>query len=198
VGTGLDALTHAVEAFTSRFSSPVSDALALEAIGLISAHLPAAAGHPRDSTARDGMMLGSLMAGLAISSTDTASVHCLSETIGGVYDAPHGMLNGILLPYVMAHNIPACPDRFARIANAMGKSADPESAVSAVVELNRELKVPSLHQLGVRRNDIPELARLSERHSCNVANPRSMEESDYVELLERSIEGKSPLTKGAG
>ncbi|MCJ7529396.1 MAG: iron-containing alcohol dehydrogenase [Anaerolineales bacterium] len=96
-----------------------------------------AAKNGKDAEARNGMMLGSLMAGLAFGNADVTSVHCLSESLGGVYDAPHGMLNGILLPYVMAFNLAATPKRFTEIASAIGRESVPEAAVDAVVELEK-------------------------------------------------------------
>ena len=88
--TGMDALTHAIEAYTCRVANPVSDALALRAIGLIARYLPAAVLDGSDDEARDGMMTASLLAGMAFGNADVASVHCLAEAIGGLYDTPHG------------------------------------------------------------------------------------------------------------
>jgi alcohol dehydrogenase len=192
IGTGLDALTHAIEAYTCNVANPVSDALALKAIRLIFDNLPGAAKNGKDAKARNGMMLGSLIAGLAFGNADVTSVHCLSESIGGLYDAPHGMVNGILLPYVMAYNCAANPKRFADIAAAIGRETAPEAAVDAVVELEKSLATPTLADYGVKEADFGKLASMSTAHPCTASNPRPMKDRDYVILLEASLARKSP------
>lgn len=192
IGTGLDALTHAIEAYTCNVSNPASDALALKAIRLINTHLITAAEKADDEAARNGMMLGSLIAGLSFGNADCASIHCLSESIGGLYDAPHGILNGILLPYAMSYNVTVCPDRFADIAVAMGKDQDPNASVEAVKELNRKLDVPPLVEFNIREEDIHKLAKMSVNHGCNAANRRVMKEEDYVKLIEASLAEELP------
>jgi alcohol dehydrogenase len=192
IGTGLDALAHAVEAYTCNVANPVSDALALKAIRLVFEHLPAAAKNGKDAEARNGMMLGSLIAGMAFGNADVTSVHCLSESLGGVYDAPHGMLNGILLPYVMAYNLKANPKRFADIAAVVGKDAVPAAAVDAVVELEKSLELPALADYGVKEADFAKLASMSVAHPCNPSNPRPMKDGDYVVLLEASLARRPP------
>jgi len=192
IGTGLDALTHAIEAYTCNVANPVSDALALKAIRLIFDNLPGAAKNGKDAEARNGMMLGSLMAGLAFGNANVTSVHCLSESIGGLYDAPHGMVNGILLPYVMAYNLAASPKRFADIAAVVGKEAVPEAAVDAVVELEKSLAIPALADYGVKEADFAKLASMSTAHPCTPSNPRPMKDSDYVIILEASLARRPP------
>lgn len=192
IGTGLDALTHAIEAYTCNVANPVSDALALKAIRLIFDHLPTAAKNGKDTEGRNGMMLGSLIAGLAFGNADVTSVHCLSESIGGLYDAPHGMVNGILLPYVMAYNLKATPKRFTEIASAIGRESVPEAAVDAVVELEKSLAIPTLADYGVKEADFAKLASMSTAHPCTASNPRPMKDGDYVVLLEASLARKSP------
>ena len=192
IGTGLDALTHAIEAYTCNVANPVSDALALKAIRLIFEHLPGAAKNGKDAEARNGMMLGSLIAGLAFGNADVTSVHCLSESIGGLYDAPHGMVNGILLPYVMAYNLKATPKRFTEIASAIGRETVPEAAVDAVVELEKSLAIPTLADYGVKEADFAKLASMSTAHPCNPSNPRLMKDGDYTFILEASLARKSP------
>ncbi len=122
--TGVDALTHAIEAYTVTCSEPISDALALHAISLISRSLRDAVRNGRDAKARSSMMLGSLLAGIAFSHSDVGSVHCMAESLGGVYDLPHGVCNAILLPYVMEYNMACCQERYAKVAQAMGVSCD--------------------------------------------------------------------------
>jgi alcohol dehydrogenase len=120
--TGMDALTHAIEAYTCRLANPVSDALALRAIGLIARNLRRAVGDGANAEAREGMMTASLIAGMAFGNADVAAVHCLAEAIGGLYDTPHGVANSVFLPFVFARNAEASPERHAEVAEALGIS----------------------------------------------------------------------------
>ena len=119
--TGMDALTHAIEAYTVKVSEPISDALALYAIELISNNLVNAVKNGEDIEARACMLVGSLLAGIAFSHSDVGSVHCMAEALGGVYDAPHGICNAVLLPYVMEYNVEFCL-KSTRESQAMGES----------------------------------------------------------------------------
>jgi alcohol dehydrogenase len=193
VGTGLDALTHAIESYMCRIANPVSDALALKAINLIAEHLVPAATKGDDKVAREGMMLGSLIAGMSFSNTDVTGVHCLSEALGGVYDAPHGMLNAIFLPYVMAYNLPEIPARFTDIALAMGLEARPEAAIEWVVEVEKDLGVPNLSTFGVRVQDAGELGKIAEAHPSTSHNIRQVTAEDYQQMIEATLEGQSAI-----
>jgi len=193
VNTGLDALTHAIEAYTGSRTNPVSDVLALDAIRLAGKHLPAAAENPSDPQARGGMMLASTVAGIAFGNADVGGAHCLAETLGGIYDAPHGALNAIFLPYVMAQNLPACPDRFADVAEALGGPRRPEEAIRLVSGLGRRLGVSRLVDLGAKKGDVPLLAERSEQHPCNPSNPRPITQSEYAVVLEKALDDAPPL-----
>ncbi len=118
--TGMDALTHAVEAYVDREWSPASDALALHAIRLISENILRACARPDDLQARGGMLVGSFLAGVAFSHSMVGMAHGIAHALGGVYHIPHGLANALVLPEVMAHNLDAAPDRFADIAEALG------------------------------------------------------------------------------
>lgn len=186
--TGLDALTHAIEAFTAKVATPLSDAPALHAVELINRWLLPAFREPENLEARDGMMTGSLLAGIAFSHSDVASVHCIAEALGGKYDAPHGACNAIALPAVMEYNREFALERYSRIARAMG--FDPRSAeegarlaVERVRELVRLTGLPPFRSLGVKEEDLPELARNSARNGSNRDNPRPMGEEDYMNVL---------------
>jgi alcohol dehydrogenase class IV len=139
------------------------------------------------------MMLASLVAGLSFANANTAGVHSLSESIGAMYDAPHGMLNAIMLPYVMAFNLPTIPERSADIASALGGIKDPEEAVRKVVELLDALGVPSLTDLGAKREDLQELALMSAEHPCTSDNPRPMAVEDMREVLEEALAQRPPV-----
>ena len=188
--TGIDALTHAIEAYTVTCSEPISDALALHAIGLISQHLRQAVKDGRDPQARAGMMLGSLIAGIAFSHSDVGSVHCMAESLGGVYDLPHGLCNAILLPYVMEYNLDYCRERYAKVAEAMGAGpgAGAEAAVAAVRALCRDVGLPRLNTLGIRESDLGMLAEMSARNISTESNPRRMDKEDYLEVFRRAME----------
>jgi alcohol dehydrogenase class IV len=102
------------------------------------------------------------------------------------------MLNGILLPYVMAFNLAATPKRFTEIASAIGRESVPEAAVDAVVELEKSLAIPTLADYGVKEADFAKLASMSTAHPCTASNPRPMKDGDYTFILEASLARKSP------
>ena len=188
--TGLDALTHAIEAFTAKVANPLSDAAALYAVELINRHLVPAVMQPDNAEARAGMMMGSLIAGIAFSHSDVASVHCIAEAMGGKYDTPHGICNAIALPVVMEYNLEYAVERYARIASAMGFHFDnseegAELAVKRVKELVRETGLPAFSSLGAKESDFRELAEKSEKNGSNADNPRPMSSDDYIEVLKR-------------
>lgn len=128
--TGMDALTHAIEAYTSRASEPIADACALHAVELITAYLPRAVEVGTDLEARSAVLLGSLLAGIAFSHADVGAVHCIAEALGGMYDLPHGVCNAVCLPYVMEYCMEANLDRYARLGQAMGASVNASSGIS--------------------------------------------------------------------
>lgn len=186
--TGMDALTHAIEAFTAKGAQPLSDAMALYAVELIWQHLRTAVGHGADLGARAGMMLGSLLAGIAFSHSDVGAVHCLAEALGGKYDIPHGVCNAVLLPPMMRYNQAQCQIRYARIARAMGLDwQDPEQgawkAVEAVDTLARDVGLPEFTSFGVDPEDFAEIAVNSAENGSNGSNPRPMSPLDYETVL---------------
>ena len=188
--TGLDALTHAIEAYTAKVANPLSDAAALHAIDLINRSLLKAVQEPDNIEARDGMMTGSLLAGIAFSHSDVAGVHCIAEALGGKYDAPHGVCNAITLPVLMEYNLGYAIERYARVARAMGLAfgSDEDGARLAVErgkELVRETGLPEFRSLGVREEDLAEIAENSARNGSNADNPRPMGTEDYLEVLRR-------------
>jgi alcohol dehydrogenase len=139
-------------------------------------------------------MLASTLGGIAINNADVAGVHCLSEGMGSLYDAPHGLLNAILLPYFMQFWLDSCQDRFSRIAQAFGAPPKPEEAVSCVVALNKSLKLPGLAEMGVKQMDFPGLASLAESNVSNSSNPVPMTASDYQGILEQAMTGQLSQT----
>lgn len=191
--TGYDALTHAVEAYVSNASSPVTDLHSLEAIRLITQSLRTAVRNPDDIEARTNMMLGSLYAGLAFSNASLGATHAMAHSLGGLLDLPHGECNAILLSRVVEFNFSAVPLRYARIAEAMGLdcAAVDETdlracLVQGLVELRRDIGLNrDLDDLGVTPEDIAELARQALSDPCMVTNPLHPEMDEVMGLYVR-------------
>lgn len=178
--TGLDALTHGIEAYVSRAASPLTDVHALTAIRLVSGHLLHTMDAPRDVEARAGMAQASLEAGLAFTNAILGATHAMSHQVGGALDLPHGVVNGVLLPHVMRFNATANPGPFVAIAQALGlpvETSSPEDAAFAAADHVRELAnsvgVPKgLADLGVREEDIAQLSINTLGDACLTTNPR--------------------------
>lgn len=192
--TGIDALTHAIEAYTAKAAEPISDAVALYAIEMISKYIKTAVFNGNDIEARSGMLMGSLLAGIAFSHSDVAAVHCIAESLGGVYDAPHGICNSILLPYVMEYNMEYSKERYARVAGAMGvqyKTIDEgaELAVEKVKQLVKEISLPSFKSLGIKVEDFDKIAEMSAKNISTESNPRPMSKADYITVLNNAYKG---------
>jgi alcohol dehydrogenase len=185
--TGMDALTHAIEAYTALCAEPLADAAALYAVELIAASLPAAFKDGTDREARSKMLMGSMLAGIAFSHADVASVHCIAEALGGSYDLPHGVCNAVILPHVMEYNMPYCRERYARIGRAMGAGGGGAEGARATVEAVRrlalDLRLPRFSELGIKKEDYPAIAAASERNGSNPSNPRPMDRENYLEIL---------------
>ncbi len=154
--TGIDSLTHALEAYVSKRANPFSDAFALSAMGLIGQHLRAAYAEPRNAAAREGMMLGATQAGLAFSNASVALVHGMSRPIGAHFHVPHGLSNAMLLPAVTAYSLQGAPARYAEAARRIGFAAptDPDAIAGAKLlaglgALNTELAVPTPAAFGI-------------------------------------------------
>jgi len=195
--TGIDALTHAIEAYTCNLHNPVSDALALKAISLICQNIRQAVEQGENLEARSNMMLGSLLAGIAFGNADVAGVHCMAEAIGGLYDIPHGIANSILLPFVMEYNIPAALERHAEIGRAMGVAPasmpDHEAAaaaVEAVKKLSLDLEIPRFKDLpNVNPDDFNLLAARAAANISAPSNCRPAGEKEYYELFFKAYRG---------
>lgn len=197
--TGMDALTHAIEAYTCKPSQPISDALSLYAIELIAKYLPLAVENGNDLEARKNMLLASLVAGVAFDNTDLGAVHAMAEPLGGLYDTPHGVANSIFLPYVFEFNIPSNPEKHAMVAtklsaNKEGKTTE-ELAYEGVVllkEMAAKIGIPTLRDLGnVNPDDFPFLAEGAFEHLCTQANSRELTKEDYLKLFQKTYEAKN-------
>jgi alcohol dehydrogenase class IV len=187
-GTGMDALTHAAEAYLSRLASPATDALALQAVELAAKYLRRAVRDGGDVEARGGMLLASFLAGAAFSNSSCGLVHTLSEAIGGFYRVPHGTTNGVLLAPVMEFNASSCPARYARLGVALTGDATADAAV-AIRRLAADIDLPrSLDALGVPRGDLPELATAAYQWANDGGNPRDVSLDQVQTLLEGAHE----------
>ena len=193
--TGLDALTHGIEAFVSNANSPMTDLNALEGIRLVSRHLVDSIKNPNDVELRAKIMEGSLLAGLAFSNAILGAAHAMAHSLGGEKDAPHGECNAILLDHVIEFNLPASPERFERIAQAMGldlrgmTTAGKKAALLQKVRQFKEaagLDVP-LKELGVSRSDVASLSKKALEDPCMVTNPRRANQRDIEVIYEESL-----------
>ncbi|MDD1782511.1 iron-containing alcohol dehydrogenase [Enterovibrio sp. ZSDZ35] len=158
--TGIDALTHAIEAYVSKKGNPFSDYNALEAMRLIAPNLRKVFHDGNDIEARKQMMMGSTLAGIAFSNASVALVHGMSRPIGASFHVPHGLSNAMLLPSITAFSIPACEERYAQCAKAMGivgehvRTEDANTRLKQeLLALNEELNVPTLAEFGVEKDD---------------------------------------------
>ncbi|WP_188623183.1 iron-containing alcohol dehydrogenase [Caldalkalibacillus thermarum] len=195
--TGMDALTHAIESYTSKFSNPVSQALAINAVKIIGENINKAYFVGTDMDSRGEMLVASCMAGMAFAQSRLGNVHAISHTLGGIFNIPHGIANAALLPYVMAYNLPACPDQYKEIAVALGEDVSGlpvteagRKAIEAIVTMNKSLNIPdNIKDLGVSLDYLPQMIRDTMRSGNVFANPRLTSESDVRQIIENAYHG---------
>jgi alcohol dehydrogenase class IV len=195
--TGLDALTHCIEAYTNKFAHPVVDVWAIEGVRLVASALADAVRQPGNLAAREKMALGSLYGGLCLGPVNTAAVHALSYPLGGRYHVAHGHANAILLPHVTRFNIPAATDRYAAVALALGAApaaSDEATAEAGIAQLWRLIDATglemSLSALGIDEKETPQLARAGlgvTRLMKN--NPRPMSQQDAEAIYRAAFRG---------
>jgi alcohol dehydrogenase class IV len=195
--TGLDALTHCIEAYTNKFAHPVVDVWAIEGVRLIANSLADAVRQPTNLAAREKMALGSLYGGLCLGPVNTAAVHALSYPLGGRYHVAHGHANAILLPHVTRFNIPAAPARYAAVALALGAApaasheATAEAGIAQLWQLIDATGLEmSLSALGIDEKDTPQLAAAGlgvTRLMKN--NPRPMTQQDAEAIYHAAFRG---------
>ena len=192
--TGMDALTHAVEAYTCKLANPLTDALALKAVRIIVGSLRRAVADGSDLSAREEMALGSLIAGYAFGNADVGGVHCMAEAIGGFYDTPHGVANSVFLPLVTEFNVPSDLPKHADVAVALGvdtagmSDAEASAAGVAVIrQLAADLSIPKFCELkGVKESDFGTLAKLAAANVSAESNPSPAGEAEYLELFRKA------------
>ena len=195
---GIDAFTHALEAFVSTQSHAISDMYALEAISLISGNLAMAYANGGNLEARTAMLMGSLLGGKALATAGVGLVHAMAYPLGGMFNIPHGLANAVLLPFVVDYNIIGSPEKFARIATVMGYDVDDlplreagQVAVEAVYDLNGDVEIPrSLDELGIPADKIPEMAKIALTVTRPVENnPRKPSLEDVIRVYEIAHKG---------
>jgi alcohol dehydrogenase class IV len=197
--TGIDSLTHAIEAYVSRRASPFTDGLAKNAMGLIARNIRTACAEPGNRAAREAMMLGATTAGMAFSNASVALVHGMSRPIGAFFHVPHGLSNAMLLPEITAFSAPAALERYADCARAMGVAEESEGSQAAVARLldelrrlNDDLKVPSPSAYGIDRDRydelLPVMAEQALASGSPANNPRVPTSGEIIELYRRVYE----------
>lgn len=193
--TGMDALTHAIEAYLSTIATPITDVCALKAIELISKWLRPAVANGDNIEPRDKMAYAQYLAGMAFNNASLGYVHAMAHQLGGLYNLPHGVCNAILLPAVCDYNLIACPQRFADIAMALGENieglspiAAAERANAAIRRLSRDIGIPKgLEELGVKEKDLETMARNAQKDACQATNPRHADLQQVVGIFKSAM-----------
>ncbi|HHF3003516.1 MULTISPECIES: L-threonine dehydrogenase [Vibrio] len=193
--TGMDALTHAIEAYVSIAATPITDAVAIKAIELIQAHLRTAVKNGENLEAREQMAYAQFMAGMAFNNASLGYVHAMAHQLGGFYDLPHGVCNAILLPHVQRYNAQVCPERLRDVAKAMGVDVEGMSAeqgaaaaIDAIVELAKDVGIPSgIKELGAKLEDIPTLADNALKDACGFTNPKQATHEEISKIFEEAM-----------
>ncbi|MEW6653439.1 MAG: iron-containing alcohol dehydrogenase [Bacteroidota bacterium] len=193
--TGMDALTHAVEAYVSIIATPLTDSAALKAITLISNHLRQAVANGENLDARDKMAYAEFLAGMAFNNASLGYVHAMAHQLGGFYDLPHGVCNAVLLPHVERFNIIACTQRFADIAIAMGENVHglttveaADKALESIMRLSKDIGIPTgLKELGVKVEDLSILAENAMKDACGLTNPRKATKEDIIQIYKNAM-----------
>ena len=187
--TGMDAYTHAIEAYTCNRRNPVSDALAEKAIELLDAFLLRAYSDITDEEARFEVMRAATLAGMAFGNADVAAVHCLSESIGGMWDVPHGLANAVLLVPVLSFHRSVVEHRLATLYRRLvaGARGDEEllgrRMIDRIRRLVQALDIPGFASLGIPPDEYPAVAVASVENNSNASNPQPMDEAAYLAIL---------------
>ena len=193
--TGMDALTHAVEAYVSTAATPITDACAIKAIELIGEHLRPAVANGQNLEARDRMAYAEYLAGMAFNNASLGYVHAMAHQLGGLYNLPHGVCNAILLPVVCEFNLIAAARRLGDVAVALGEDvaglAPVDAAakgIAAIRKLSRSIGIPAgLKALGVKEADLPTMAENAMKDACRLTNPRTATLQEVVAIFQAAM-----------
>ncbi len=194
--TGMDALTHAVEAFVSTIANPMTDACAIESVKLVFKYLPKAVANGQDLEAREGMCFAQYLGGMAFNNASLGYVHAMAHQLGGFYNLPHGECNALLLPHVEEFNIIAKIEKFAELATIMGENTAgmsqrdaADAAIKAIRRLSADVGIPAtLVELGkrygkdVKASDIPTMTANAQKDICKFTNPRAATDKDVAAI----------------
>lgn len=195
--TGMDALTHAIEGYTTQAAWELADTLNLKAIELIAKNLRKAVENGPDG--REGMALGQYVTGMAFSNVGLGVVHGMAHPLSAFYDTPHGVANAVLLPYVMAFNAPYTGEKFREIARAMGignvdamsQEEYRQAAIDAVRQLSKDVGIPqTLREIGVKEEDLEALSEAAMADVCTGGNPRPCSKELVWEVYKTAFNGK--------
>lgn len=194
-GTGMDALAHAIECYTCAYAQPLPDAVALLAMEYVGQYLRVAFAQGHNAEARYKMSMAAMLGGLAYGKESAGAAHAMSQSAGGVRDVPHGALTARLLGPVMEYNYMGEPQKFARIAQALGEDVRglsvwqaAEKAVEAVMRLTEDVEIPTLQELGFCEEEIPMLADIAFADPQTIGNPRDLTRESYVQIYQRAFE----------
>ncbi|GIU18120.1 L-threonine dehydrogenase [Shewanella sp. MBTL60-007] len=193
--TGMDALTHAIEAYVSIAANPITDACAIKAIELIQGNLIEAVENGQSIEARDQMAYAQFLAGMAFNNASLGYVHAMAHQLGGFYDLPHGVCNALLLPHVQAYNAQVVPSRLKDVAKAMGVDVSAmtdeqgaEAAITAIKALSVAVNIPeNLTKLGVKAEDIPTLADNALKDACGLTNPKQATHEEICQIFTNAL-----------
>ena len=193
--SGLDALTHAIESYISVNSWRLTDTLNLQAIELIGRYLRTAVHNGNDIEARDAMLTASLLAGMGFHHTKLCLVHAITLPFGGIYNAPHGVSNAIVLPHAMKFMLPGAVSKYVDIAVALGEEVSgmsereaAEKAVEAVEQLYRDVDLPSgLSLYGVKEEDLPEISQTIAENFMVPLSPRIAKADDILAICKEAL-----------
>ncbi len=193
--TGMDALTHAIEAYVSTAANPLTDSAALMAVKLISQYLPVAVANGFNMEAREKMAYAQFLAGMAFNNASLGYVHAMAHQLGGYYNLPHGVCNAILLPHVEQFNLIGCADRLRDIAVAMGENVEglsvneaAQKAIDSIKKLSASIGIPSgLSELGVKKEDFEIMAKNAKADACQLTNPRLATLEQVIEIFANAM-----------
>lgn len=189
--TGMDALTHAVEAYVSSAATPVTDCAAIKAIEIIRDNLRKVVANGEDLEAREQMAYAQFLAGMAFNNASLGYVHAMAHQLGGFYDLPHGVCNAVLLPHVQRYNAQVCPERLRDVAQALGADVSgltPEQGADKAIELiqtlSQDVNIPAgLTDLGVKKEDFDTLADNALKDACGFTNPKQATHEEIVAIF---------------
>ncbi|WP_305829247.1 L-threonine dehydrogenase [Photobacterium leiognathi] len=189
--TGMDALTHAIEAYVSTAATPITDAVAIKAIELIQQNLRTAVKEGQNLNAREQMAYAQFMAGMAFNNASLGYVHAMAHQLGGYYNLPHGVCNAVLLPHVQRYNAQVSAERLRDVAKAMGVDVEgmtaeqgADAALEAIVALSKDVGIPSgLKELGAKEEDIALLADNALKDACGFTNPKQATHEEISQIF---------------